>query len=182
MNIDLRRFLAIAMFVIASAGSSVAQTEPPQTGPDKGSPSAKQAKGEVRVRVLPEEAYIFVDGKPTAHRNSTLKLAPGDYTITVANYGYTPKTEKVTVTSGERKEIEAQLTPAGEPVSGPWGRIQVEGASGKAAVFLNGTTPAFFVGHVDEMNNNVWNKQQLIVPPGKHQLYVIRPVTGETLF
>lgn len=170
MNIDLRRFIALAMFLIASAGFSVAQTEPAQTEPGKGAPGAK---GEVRVKVFPEEAYIFVDGKPAAHRNHTLKLAPGDYTITVANYGFAPHTEKVTVAPGERKEIDARLVPSGEPVSGPWGRIQIEGSPGGAAVFLNGTTPDFFVGHADEMNNNYWNVQQLIVPPGKHQLFVI---------
>lgn len=177
MTIDLRRFFAIAVVFIVSAGFSIAQTEPAQTGPAKSS-----EQGQVRVTVFPEEAYIFVDGKPMAHRNSTLKLTPGEYTITVANYGYAPQTQKVTVTAGERKEMNARLSPSGDRVSGPRGRIQIEGAPGGAAIFLNGTTPAFFVGHADEMNNNVWNVQQLIVPPGKHQLYVIDPGTDKTLF
>src|SRR5262249_19674652 len=119
----------------------------------------KTEVGKVRVRVSPEEAYIFVDGKPYRHRSTTLVLPPGEHTITVYNYGYEPMTQKVQVSAGTNPEIEARLKPSGEPVSGPWGRIQIEGAPGDAPVFLNGDRQPFFVGHVDEMNNNFKNKQ-----------------------
>ena len=57
-------------------------------------------------------------------------------------------------------------------VSGPWGCITLEGAD-RAAVLLNGKDPAaFFVGHGDEFNNEWGWKQELIVPPGKHELTV----------
>jgi hypothetical protein len=157
------------------AQTAPAQTEPAQTAPAQTEPakSTSSSKGEVRVKVFPEEAYIFVNGKPWTHRTHTLKLAPGDYTITVANYGFAPHTEHVTIVPGQRKEINARLVPHGDRVSGPWGRIQIEGAPGGAAIFLNGTTPGFFVGHADEMNNNFVNVQELVVPPGKHQLFVV---------
>lgn len=138
--------------------------------------------GKVRVNVSPEEAYIFADGKPYRHRSTTLKLSPGEHTITIYNYGYEPMTMKVNVIAGDNPEIEARLKPSGERVSGPWGRIQIEGAPGDAPVFLNGESQPFFVGHVDEMNNNFMLKQQLIVPPGTHQLTILHRKTGDTIF
>jgi LPXTG-motif cell wall-anchored protein len=38
------------------------------------------------------------------------------------------------------------------------------------------------VGHADEFNNNFMNKQQLIVPAGKHQLFILRNKTATTLW
>jgi PEGA domain len=211
MRMELRSFLFVAAFLITCAGLALAQdqtTTPPdksktqvdkavdktQTEVDKAKTEVadkaqdvagdkdKSEAGKVRVNVSPEEAYIFVDGKPYRHRSTTLVLAPGEHTITVYNYGYEPMTQKVQVSAGSNPEIEARLKPAGEPVSGPWGRIQIEGAPGDAPVFLNGDTQPFFVGHVDEMNNNFKNKQQLIVPPGTHQLLIVRRKTGEQVF
>jgi LPXTG-motif cell wall-anchored protein len=123
-----------------------------------------------------------VDDKATSHRSSTLKLAPGEHKITVYNYGYKPETHNVTVKAGERQEIEARLKPAGEPVSGPWGRIQIERIRGDALVFLNGTTPEFFVGHVDEMNNEIFGDQALIVPVGKQQVHVLENKTEKEIW
>jgi PEGA domain-containing protein len=130
----------------------------------------------VRVNVSPSEAYIFIDGNPYIHRSHTLRLTPGEYTIGVYNYGFTPQVQKVTLKAGHNPEINARLTPIPEMVNGPWGRIQIEGnANDKAAVFLNGIGPEFFVGHVDEMNNNVLAKQRLVVPVGTYDLILINP-------
>jgi outer membrane protein OmpA-like peptidoglycan-associated protein len=60
----------------------------------------------------------------------------------------------------------------GGTVSGPWGRIQIEGGH-HAAVLLNGKTPEYLVGHADEFNNDWHWKQELLVPPGTHQLTVL---------
>lgn len=173
MNFELRRFLVVVMFLIGSSSFSVAQ---------KADGDNSEAKGQVYVSVMPEEAYIWVDGKPANHRSSYLNLAPGDHTITVYNYGYAPKAQTVTVTSGGYQEIKAQLQPVPGKVQGPWGRIQIEGVPGNSLVFMNGTTPEFFVGHADEMNNNFIAKQQLIVPVGTHQLYIIRRKTNEPIW
>jgi PEGA domain len=130
----------------------------------------------IRVNVSPSEAYIFIDGHPYTHRSHTLRLAPGEYTIGVYNYGYVPQVQKLTLAAGHNPEINARLAPVPETVTGPWGRIQIEGnANDKAAVFLNGTGPEFFVGHIDEMNNSVLAKQRLIVPVGTYDLILVNP-------
>ncbi|MGH9788842.1 MAG: OmpA family protein, partial [Candidatus Acidiferrales bacterium] len=71
------------------------------------------------------------------------------------------------------------LEPIGGAVSGPWGRIQIEGA-GRHAVLLNGKTPDYLVGHGDEFNHDIIWKQELIVPPGTHQVTLIRD--GKTTY
>lgn len=143
--------------------------------------AAQDAK--IKINILhPEEAYIFVDGRPTAHRTSTLALTPGDHTIGIYNYGFTPQINKVSLKEGENPEIEVRLTPVPGMVSGPWGRIQIEGIHNGAAVFLNEKRPEFFVGHVDEMNHNIMARQQLVVPPGTHQLFVVDPKDNKELW
>jgi PEGA domain-containing protein len=130
----------------------------------------------IRVNVSPSEAYIFIDGNPYIHRSQTLRLTPGEYTIGVYNYGYVPQVQKITLKAGDNPEINARLTPVPGTVTGPWGKIQIEGnANDKAAVFLNGIGPEFFVGHIDEMNNDVLLKQRLIVPVGTYDLILINP-------
>jgi LPXTG-motif cell wall-anchored protein len=174
MNIVLRRFLPIAVILVAGINLSIAKDT---------KTSSKGETGQVYVTVLPEEAYIWVDGKPFRHRNSLLNLPVGDHTLTIVNYGYEPQSANVTVAKGQYQEVHAKLKPAGGPVSGPkWGRIQIEGVPGDAAVLLNGTTPDFFVGHADEFNNNFKNKQQLLVPVGKHELYVLHSKTGAKIW
>jgi hypothetical protein len=136
----------------------------------------KPEMAKIRVNVSPSEAYIFIDGAPYTHRSHTLRLTPGEYTIGVYNYGYVPQVQKLTLKAGDNPEINARLAPVPGTVNGPWGRIQIEGnANDKAAVFLNGIGPEFFVGHVDEMNNNVLAKQRLIVPVGTYDLILINP-------
>ncbi len=173
MRAELRRYLAATIFLVVSAGLSM-------VAKDKGDQASE--KGQVYVNVLPEEAYIWVDGKPMSHRSSFLNLPPGEYTITVYNYGYEPQSQKVTVVSGTYQAINAYLKPKGDRVSGPWGRIQIEGVPDETLVFMNGTTPEFFVGHAGEMNNNFIAKQQLIVPVGKKQLYIVRRSTDQPIW
>ncbi len=178
MNIELRRFFAIAAILIGSLGFATAQNAQKNTA----SASNSKVPGEVYVSVLPEEAYIWVDGKPATHRSSMLHLPAGEHTITVYNYGFVPKTQTVSVAGGEYQTISAHLQPVPGKVAGPWGRIQIEGVPGNSLVFMNGTTPEFFVGHADEMNNNFMAKQQLIVPVGTHQLTVVRRKTNEPIW
>jgi len=177
MKVQISRALAISLLTVAGTNLSLPGNAQSDT-PASNSPET----GQVRVHVSPEEAYIWVDDKATSHRSSTLKLAPGEHKITVYNYGYKPETHNVTVKAGERQEVEARLQPAGEPVSGPWGRIQIERVRGDALVFLNGTTPEFFVGHVDEMNNEIFGDQALIVPVGKQQVHVLENRTEKEIW
>lgn len=159
--LQIRRLLVL--FTLFAITASLAYAEKPE--------SAK-----VRVNVTPSEAYIFVNGEPFTHRSHTLRMQPGEYTIGVYNYGYVPQVQQVTLKAGDNPEINARLTPVPGTVTGPWGRIQIEGnVNDKAAVFLNGTSPEFFVGHVDEMNNNKLAKQRLIVPVGTYDLILVNP-------
>ena len=176
MKIELRRCLLIAVLLAGSAGLLRAQSNS-KSGDDK-----PKSIGEVFVNASPEEAYIWADGKPANHRNSFVRLPPGEHTITVYNYGYVPQTQTVTVGGGDYQEITAHLKPVPGTVKGPFGRIQIEGVPGNALVFMNGTTPEFFVGHADEMNNNFMAKQQLIVPAGTHQLYIVRRKTNSPIW
>src|SRR5215467_7005071 len=184
MSMRLRFFLALVVLAIAGATVAGAQEE---SKPADQSQSTSQSKshdtsggtGKVRVKVKPDEAYIWVDGQPVAHRNSTLKLPAGEHKVAVYNYGYQPEVHNVTVTPGQSQDIQAHLKPVGKAVNGPWGRIQIERAHVTDLVFLNGTTPEFFVGHVDEMNNHIIGEQQLIVPVGKHTVHVVENKTGK---
>lgn len=137
----------------------------------------------VKVNILtPEEAYVFVDGKPTIHRTNTLTLTAGEHTIGIYNYGFVPQVNKVWLKEGENPEIEVRLKPVPGMISGPWGRIQIEGIHNGAAVFLNEKLPEFFVGHADEMNHNIMAAQQLVVPPGTHQVFVVDPKDNKELW
>ena len=129
--------------------------------------------GKLALKVAPAQAYIFVDGRAIgeASKHHTLKLTGGDHKIDVVNYGYAPASRTVTITAGQTANLEVSLTAVASPVSSPFGAMTIEGAP-RAAVLLNGKTPEFFVGHVDEFNHDWWWKQELVVPPGSYQVTV----------
>ncbi len=129
--------------------------------------------GKLDVHVNPRETYIFADGKPVAEaRGHHVTLSAGEHKIDLYNYGYKPESRSVTIEAGKTAKLDVTMTAIPGTVSGPWGCITLEGAP-RAAVLMNGKEPAiFFVGHGDEFNNEwVW-KQELVVPPGHHELTV----------
>ncbi len=130
-------------------------------------------QGKLKVHVVPKQAYVFVDGNAIGDGSRAVELAPGEHSVTVANYGYKMFTDKVTITANKTTALDATLTTSGGPVRGPWGRIQLEGHP-RAAVLLNGKTPDYFVGHVDEFDNDILWKQELLVPPGTYPVTVTR--------
>lgn len=135
---------------------------------------AQQAK--VRVRVTPPEAQIFVDAKPAGTGAAkVVKTTPGTHELIVANYGFVSDTREISLNEGDNPDIEVTLQKSGNPVSGPWGRIQIENAPKQAAVLLNGNTPSYLVGHVDMFNNSIGWRQQLVVPAGKHHVSIVTP-------
>src|SRR5271166_1657066 len=86
--------------------------------------------------------------------------------------------QDVSMDSDKTVPLDIKLEPVGAPVPGPRGRIQIEagrlhGATA-AAVLLNGKKPLYFVGHVDEFDNDIIWQQELVVPPGTHQVTVTR--------
>src|SRR5246127_5084675 len=132
--------------------------------------------GKLRVRVEPKQAYVFVDGVPYGDGNHTYRIASGNHSIGVYNYGFKPQVRDVTIDQGKIAEAEFKLEPVAKDVHGPWGRIQIEGAS-VFAVLLNGKTPDYFVGHGDEFNHGgaflPCCIQQLVVPAGTHTLTLV---------
>jgi outer membrane protein OmpA-like peptidoglycan-associated protein len=130
-------------------------------------------RGRLIVRVNPRETYIYADGKPVVEaRNHFVTLPAGEHKIDLYNYGYKPESRNVTITAHKTTVIDVTMQAIPGTVSGPWGCITLEGAT-RAAVLLNGKDPAaFFVGHGDEFNNEWGWQQELIVPPGKHELTV----------
>jgi outer membrane protein OmpA-like peptidoglycan-associated protein len=137
--------------------------------------SAHAQDGKLTLHVTPRQAYVFVDGRAIseAGKHRSLKLSAGDHKIDLANYGYAPVSRNVTIAAGTNTDLNVDLTPVATTVSGPFGAMTIESAS-RSAVLLNGKTPAFFVGHGDEFNHDWWWKQELIVPPGKYQVTVLR--------
>jgi outer membrane protein OmpA-like peptidoglycan-associated protein len=136
--------------------------------------SAFSQDGKLNIHVTPNQAYIYVDGHAVgeASKHHSLKLSAGDHKIDLANYGYTPAGRTVTITNGQKTDLEVTLTPVTATVSGPFGAMTIEGAP-RGAVLLNGKTPDFFVGHGDEFNHDWWWKQELVVPPGNYQVTVL---------
>ena len=133
--------------------------------------------GKLKVEVTPREAYTFVDGDAIGPGNRTIKLVAGAHHVVVGNYGFKFAEEDVSIDSGQTVPLKIELQPVGDPLNGPRGRIQIEDGArrwGNAAVLLNGKTPRYFVGHVDEFNHNILLHQELIVPPGTHQVTVTR--------
>jgi OmpA family protein/PEGA domain-containing protein len=135
--------------------------------------------GQLKIHVSPKQAYVFVDGKAIRDGSQTIGLPAGTHTVGVYNYGYTPKTQDVRIGAGETTKLNVSLQSFGDKVSGPFADIEFKGHP-RAAVFLNGTTPDYFVGHVDEFDWDwIWH-QRLLVKPGTYQVMVTRQ--GNTIW
>jgi OmpA family/PEGA domain len=135
--------------------------------------------GKLKIKVTPKQAYVFVDGSAIREGNQSIPLSPGKHTVVVVNYGYKISTQDVTIEAGKSVPLDVKLEAYGGAVAGPFGDLLLEGDS-RAAVLSNGTTPGYFVGHVDEMNNDwVWH-QNLLLPPGTHHITVTH--AGKTVW
>jgi hypothetical protein len=135
--------------------------------------------GKLHVTVSPKQAYVFVDGKAIRDGSQTVSLSPGQHQIDVVNYGYFSNTQQAQITAGKTLALNVILQKNGEKVSGPFGDIEFKGHP-RAAVLLNGTTPDYFVGHVDEFDNNFLWHQWLLVHPGTYDVTVTRE--GNTIW
>ena len=142
---------------------------------------AKDAK--LQIHVKPDQAYVYVDGTPFGAGSRKISVAPGKHSIGVYNYGFTPQVQEVSLNEGNNENLAFTLVAVSGSVTGPWGRLQIEGAP-RAAVYLNGKTPEYFVAHGDEINNSgnlfACCTQQLIVPAGTHQVTVVYPHAERT--
>ncbi|MGO8816601.1 MAG: OmpA family protein [Terriglobia bacterium] len=140
---------------------------------------SSQETGKLKVHVEPKQAYVFVDGKAIRDGSHTIKLAAGNHNVSVYNYGYEPKTESVQINAHKEADLDIALQSSGGKVAGPFAEIEFKGDP-RAAVLLNGQTPAYFVGHVDEFNWDwIWH-QRLLVQPGAYHVTVTRE--GNTIW
>lgn len=129
--------------------------------------------GKLKIHVHPKQAYVFVDGKAIRDGSQTITLAAGSHQVSVHNYGYAPMTQSVEINSGKTSDLSVDLQKSGDKVTGPFGYIEFKGDP-RDAVLLNGTTPDYFVGHVDEFDWNwIWH-QRLLVKPGTYNVTVTR--------
>ena len=129
--------------------------------------------GKLKVKVTPKQAYVFVDGKAIREGSHTISLSPGKHTVAVVNYGYKIQTQDVDIESGKTKDLSVTLEAYGGTVAGPYGDVEFHGDR-RAAVLSNGTTPPYFVGHVDEFDWDwIWH-QNLLLPAGTHHITVTR--------
>ncbi|HVI10496.1 MAG TPA: OmpA family protein [Candidatus Binatia bacterium] len=131
------------------------------------------AAGKLKVHVSPRQAYVFVDGKAVRDGSQTINLTAGSHEVSVHNYGYTAVTKTVQIDSGKTTDLVVELQKSGDKVSGPFGYIELKGDR-HAAVLLNGTTPDYFVGHVDEFDWDWLWHQRLLVKGGTYNLTVTR--------
>lgn len=135
--------------------------------------------GKLKIKVSPKQAYVFVDGNAIKDGSQTIKLPAGTHSVGVYNYGYTSQTQNVDITAGKTTNLDVKLQASGGEVTGPFGYIEIKGHP-RAAVLLNGKTPAYFVGHVDEFDWDwIWH-QRLLVKPGTYQIDVTR--NGQTVW
>jgi len=135
--------------------------------------------GKLKIHVAPKQAYVFVDGKAIRDGSQTIDLPAGDHRVAVYNYGYISKAQSVHIGAGETTDLRVALQSSGDMVSGPFADIEFKGYP-RAAVLLNGQTPDYFVGHVDEFDWNwIWH-QRLLVKPGTYQVTITRE--GNTIW
>ena len=131
--------------------------------------------GKLKIKVTPPQAYVFVDGNAISDGSHDMKLSAGKHTVVVVNYGYKISTQDVNIEAGKKTDLNVALEPYGDKVCGPWGRVYISGTDTRAAVLSDGKTPGYFVGHVDEFDNDFWLwKQELLLPPGTHHLTITR--------
>lgn len=144
-------------------------------------PAITQSQDSTRLKVhaQPKQAYVFVDGKAMQTGSRAIDLTPGDHTITVRNYGYAANTQKAHLTSGNETRLNVDLHPYGGKVSGPFADLEFKGDH-QAAVLLNGSTPAYFVGRAGEFDWDwLWHRR-LLVQPGSYHVTVMHE--GNTIW
>ena len=144
-----------------------------------GATTGSAQDGKLKIKVSPKQAYVFVDGNAIREGNQSISLSPGKHTVVVVNYGYKISTQDVNIEAGKSTPLDVKLDAYGGNVSGPFGDIEFKGDP-RAAVLSNGTTPGYFVGHVDEFDNDwIWH-QNLLLPAGTHHLTITQ--AGKTIW
>lgn len=130
--------------------------------------------GKLKVKVTPKQAYLFVDGQAIREGNQSISLSAGKHTVVVVNYGYKIHSEEVNIEPGKTTDVTVALEAYGGTVNGPFGDVMFKNGDRRAAVLSNGTTPNYFVGHVDEFDWDWLWHQNLLLPAGTHHITITR--------
>ena len=136
-------------------------------------------EGKLRVWAWPAQSDVYVDGQhmgdATWQGMMTVKhIAPGPHEVGIYCYGFVPQRYTVNVEAGKTMGLKVRLVPVEAPQTGPWGRIRIVGGSPRAGVLLNGKTPAYSVGHVDEFNQEfLTGHEELLVHPGTYAVSLV---------
>ncbi len=139
--------------------------------------TAQQGNGNLKAKVNPGRAGVFVDGKylgPAANFGfaRTYSIAAGEHDLILTDPRYEDYKGKVTVNSGKTTVISQDLKPI-PLLKPPFGQLRTEGGTDKfAAVFVNGK----YMGHVDEFSNPV---QRLLLPPGDYTVKIVAASNGK---
>ena len=140
---------------------------------------SREETGKLKIHVEPKQAYVFVDGRAIRDGSQAIDLTAGSHTVAVSNYGYLSKSQNVQIAAGKETQLDMALQASGGNVAGPFADLEFKGDP-RAAVFLNGSTSAYFVGHVDEFDWDwIWH-QRLLVQPGTYHVTVARK--GNTIW
>jgi hypothetical protein len=98
------------IFAGIEAELASSKTNPQQPPPTPQSEPTNSAT--VEVSSLPTGADVELDGKFVGNTPNTLRLKPGEYTITVRKTGYAPWTRKLTAIPDNELKIRAELERA----------------------------------------------------------------------
>ena len=100
----------------AKTDQSAQSAADPQSAPAQSEPTASPAAGAavpatgtLEVHSTPEGAEVYVDGAFIGNAPATLKLAPGQHTIRVAQSGYKEWSREVAVQAGSDAHLSASL-------------------------------------------------------------------------
>jgi len=136
-----------------------------------------QQTGQMKVKVEPGRAGVFVDGKyvgPAANFGSGRKytLPAGEHKIKLVEPRYEDLETTVNVQAGKTVELKQTMKKLPEP-KGPFGSLRTKNADKFAAVYIND----HYMGHVDEFSN-AW--QVLKIPAGEYNVR-IEPTNGQPI-
>ncbi len=123
--------------------------------------------------MTPKKAYAFIKGRAAPVGGDTLEFSPGGHEITTHSHGYEHDTRRVKIEAGKITALDVSLKPVSGTVSGPSGRIPIQGR-GCTPGLVNGQLPG------DELNNDIiWMQEVLVLQESlRNQGYYSGPIDG----
>jgi hypothetical protein len=134
-----------------------------------------QQTGNMKVKVSPGRAGVFVDGKylgPAANFGVGRKYAlpAGEHKVKLVEPRYEDLETTIKIEPGKTVELKQTMKALPEP-KGPFGSLRTQHSDKFAAVYIND----HYMGHVDEFSN-AW--QVLKLPAGEYNVR-IEPTSGQ---